>query len=119
MKLQSIDPEALLILLRENALAADCDRGQLDAALAYPLELAISGDADVAAIAAAHAIGILGKRPFAVGNMRAAFLAMGLFLYLNGWKLGATPADATRTLYEIVAGYADEKALADWIRRNL
>lgn len=38
---------------------------------------------EVAAVAATHAVSVLKHQPFAVGNAQAAFLAMGLFLYVN------------------------------------
>lgn len=119
MKLDSLDPRALPILLRESGFAADYDVRRLEAALAYPLGIAITGNADVAAIAAAHAIGILQECPFANGNAQAAFLAMGLFLYTNGWRLTASAEEATAIMRGLLAGQVDEAALADWIRANL
>ena len=43
---------------------------------------------------------------------------MGLFLYLNGYRLAATQADATLTMLSVAAGTVDEAALGDWIRGN-
>ncbi len=47
------------------------------------------------------------------------FLAMGLFLALNGHQLVATQADATLTMLAVAAGTLDDAALADWLRRNI
>lgn len=124
MNLRSIDPAALLVLHWEcldeiDAEVAACDDGLLDAALSYPLAKMFPGTADVAAVAAAHVVGMLKHQPFAVGNVQAAFLAMGLFLYVNDWRLGAPQDEATRIMRQVVSGEVDEEALADWIRSNL
>lgn len=124
MNLHSVDPAALLLLHQESlgSTAPDavvCDEMLLDAALAYPTNEAILRASDIADIAAAYATGILKFRPFAVANERAAFLAMGLFLYLNEWRLNASPEEAARMMWRASAGETGERELADWIRRNL
>ena len=124
MNLRSIDPEALLLLQRESlgdesSVIDASDEMLLDEAFAYPLEQAVMRHADVADLAAAYAIGILKYRPFVVGNEHAAFLAMGLFLYLNNWRLSASQEEAARVIWQASAADLDEDELADWIRRNL
>lgn len=124
MNLRSIDPEALLLLQQESLdeVRSDIDASDemlLDEAFAYPLTQAVMRHADVADIAAAYAIGILKYRPFVVGNEHAAFLAMGLFLYLNNWQLSASQEEAARVIWQASAADLDEEELADWIRRNL
>lgn len=124
MNLRSIDADALLFLQQENLGEKDpdglkVDRGLLNAALAYPLVQAETVTVDVAAIAAAYAFGMLKYRPFTKSNESAAFIAMGMFLYLNDWRLAASPEDATEVMQCIAAGDADEAALANWIRANL
>ncbi|RJG06013.1 type II toxin-antitoxin system death-on-curing family toxin [Noviherbaspirillum cavernae] len=124
MNLQSIDREALLALHRECVIEYGGNEGEhrpaaLDAALAYPMERALSGEADIASLAAAHAFGVLNHRPFADGNTRAAFLALGLFLYVNGWRLSASQTDAANIMLKVVTGEIDESMLTDWIRARL
>jgi death-on-curing protein len=68
-------------------------------------------------LAAAYGLG-LAKNPFVDGNKRAAFLAAGLFLALNGYRLGAAQADATLTMLALAAGETDEAEFARWIRAN-
>ncbi|WP_136419558.1 MULTISPECIES: type II toxin-antitoxin system death-on-curing family toxin [Oxalobacteraceae] len=124
MNLSSIDPAALL-LLHEESLAeigeevGPYDEVLLDAALAYPLHLAVLQVADVAAIAAAYAVGMLKYRPFVVGNERAALLALGMFLYLNDWRLNAPQEEAVHVILRASAAELDEESLADWIRAYL
>lgn len=124
MSLASLDPAAFLHLHRESLLdeGVECgtwDEELLEAALTYPVTEASLTVADVAAIAAAYAIGILRYRPFAVGNARAAFLAMGLFLYSNEWRLDASQEQAAAALRRAACGEMGEDDLANWIRRHL
>ncbi|QKS29603.1 MAG: type II toxin-antitoxin system death-on-curing family toxin [Candidatus Accumulibacter similis] len=92
------------------------DEGLLESALARPLNLAIYGQADVADLAAAYGVGLAKNHPFVDGNKRVAFLAVGLFLALNGWRLVANPADATLTMLAVAAGEIDEATFARWLR---
>ena len=124
MNLRSIDADALLFLHQENLGSSDpenlkCDRSLLNAALAYPVVLAENDVVDVAALAAAYAFGMLKYRPFAKNNHSAAFLAMGLFLYLNDWRLSATQDDAIGFMQRMATGDEDEASLANWVRANL
>lgn len=124
MNLRSIDADALLFLHQENLGGSNvenlkCDRALLNEALAYPVLRAGNEGVDVAALAAAYAFGVLKYRPFAKNNPSAAFLAMGLFLYLNDWRLGAAPDDATDFMRRVAAGDEDEASLANWVRANL
>ena len=77
------------------------------------------GVTDPARIASAYASGIARKHPFTDGNMRAAFLALGTSLALNGWRLTADKVDAIWTMRALAAGEISEDELAGWIERNL
>ena len=118
-----IDKRALLLLhgesLAEHGGASGIrDEGLLDSALARPLNLVAYGEPDLAALAAAYGFGIAKNHPFVDGNKRAAFLAVGLFLFLNGQRLKVTQADATVMVLALAAGEIDEAAFANWIRSN-
>jgi death on curing protein len=94
------------------------DGGLLDSALGRPLNLAACGAPDVADLAAAHGVGLVRNHPFINGNKRAAFLAVGLFLALNGWRLTATQADTTLTMFAVAAGQMDEATFGNWLRQH-
>lgn len=94
------------------------DEGLLESALARPLNLAVHGQADVADLAAAYGVGLAKNHPFVDGKKRVAFLAVGLFLALNGWRLVASQADATLTLLAVAAGEIDEATFARWLREH-
>ena len=113
-----------LVLLHDQSLAEHGgasglrDEGLLDSALARPLNLAAYGSPDVHALAAAYGVGLAKNHPFVDGNKRAAFLAVGLFLRLNGWQLTAPQSDATLTMLGVAAGQMDEAAFARWLRQH-
>jgi death-on-curing protein len=96
------------------------DEGLLESTLARPLQLMAYGEPDLAALAAAYGFGfgLVRNHAFVDGNKRAAFLATGLFLALNGQRLVTTQADATLTMLALAAGDLSEDAFADWVRAH-
>ena len=119
-----VDRKALLLLhdesLAEHGGASGIrDEGLLDSALTRPVNLALYETPDVAALAASYASGLSRNHPFLDGNKRAAFLAVGLFLARNGFRLRATQADATLTMLGLAAGDMSETAYAEWLRAHL
>jgi len=92
------------------------DEDLLDSALARPLNRLAYGDADFAELAAAYGVGIAKNHPFVDGNKRAAFLAVGLFLGLNGYRLRVSQAEATAAILALAASELGEAAFADWLR---
>jgi len=124
MSWRFIDRRALLLLhdesLAEHGGAPGLrDEGLLESALARPLNLVAYGEPDVAALAAAYGVGLAKNHAFVDGNKRAAFLAAGLFLALNGQRLATTQADATLTMLAVASSDMSEDAFAAWIRSHL
>lgn len=113
-----------LFLLHDESLAEHGgraglrDEGLLDSALNKPLNLLACGDPDFADLAASYASGLAKNHPFIDGNKRAAFLAVGMFLYLNGYRLQATQADATLSVLGLASGEVAESDFAAWLRRH-
>ena len=96
------------------------DDGLLDSALGRAPNLwQYDKTADLASLAAAYGFGIAKNHAFVDGNKRAAFLAIGLFLAINGKRLKADQVDATETILSLAAGTVDEHALANWIRKRI
>lgn len=119
-----IDKRALMLLHDESlaehgGLPGIRDAGLLESALARPLNLAGYGYPDLADLAAAYGAGLAQNHPFADGNKRIAFLAVGLFLALNGHRLVTTQLDAIRTILALAGGDLDEAAFAAWIRGHM
>lgn len=118
-----IDRHALVLLhdasLAEHGGSAGLrDEGLLESALARPQNLAAYGSPDFADLAAAYGVGLAKNHAFVDGNKRAAFLGVGLFPVLNGYRLVAAQADATLTMLAIAAGDMDEPTFAAWIREH-
>lgn len=116
-----LDKRELLILhaesLAEHGGAEGLrDEGLLDSALARPQNLFAYGGPDVFLMAAAYGFGIAKNHPFVDGNKRAAFLACGVFLELNGWRLEADSDVATAAMLDLAAGEIDENGFAAWLR---
>ena len=103
-------------LAEHGGLPGTRDAGLLESALARPLHLAAYDQPDAAALAAAYGWGIARNHPFIDGNKRTAFVAIELFLQLNGWALHASDADCVITMLAVAAGDLPEDTLADWLR---
>ena len=94
------------------------DSGLLESALTRPQNLTAYGQPDAIDLAAAYGFGIASNHPFIDGNKRTAFVAVELFLELNGYELTATDADCVLTMLTLAASEIDEAAFANWIRSN-
>lgn len=105
-------------LAEHGGLEGVRDVGLLDSALARPQNLAGYGAPDAVALAAAYGWGIARNHPFIDGNKRTAFVAIELFLQLNGHELTADDSACVLTMLALAAGDLSEDALADWLRRH-
>ncbi|MDO8887089.1 MAG: type II toxin-antitoxin system death-on-curing family toxin [Hydrogenophaga sp.] len=124
-----LQPE-VLIAVHEAQLAehggapGTRDMGLFESAIARPFNLEAYGlpdgrAPDVAALAAAYGYGISRNHPFIDGNKRTGFVAMELFLRLNGWQLTASDGDCVMTMLAVAAGDISEEAFADWLRTHV
>ncbi len=96
------------------------DEGLLDSALGRPIhQYVYGGVGDIAQLAAAFAFGIARNHPFVDGNKRAALIAAGVFLRLNGKRLQADKVDAYRATLALAAGDIGEDEFAEWLRANV
>ncbi len=94
------------------------DKNALESALGRPINRWQYGDADLASLAASYAFGLARNHAFVDGNKRIAFVAMMLFLRLNGVRFEPNPAQATTAIIGLAAGEIDEAGLSRWIRDN-
>lgn len=95
------------------------DVNLLESALARPEQLAHYSVPDAADLAASYGYGISRNHPFVDGNKRTAFVAVELFLAMNGFELTANDADCVINMLDLAAGKLPEAAFAAWIRQNL
>ena len=95
------------------------DEGLFDSVLNRSRNLASFGEPDAAALAASYGYGLARNPPFVDGNKRTAFVAVELFLWLNGQQLHADDADCVLTMLALAAGDLTEDAFAQWLRERL
>lgn len=93
------------------------DGGLLDSALARPRQKhAYEPDNDLAALAAAYGFGLAKNHAFIDGNKRIAFVAMYVFLGLNGYDLDAPEPEVVSVMESVAASTVGESELTDWLR---
>jgi len=119
-----ISKRALLVLHEESIAEFGGarglrDEGLLESALARPRNThAYNTAATLAELAASYGYGVAKNHAFVDGNKRAAFLCIGLFLAINGYRLTAPQVDAIETMLSVAAGTMTEEALGLWIAQN-
>ncbi|MBU4556950.1 MAG: type II toxin-antitoxin system death-on-curing family toxin [Actinobacteria bacterium] len=107
------------MLLTHGGLPGLRDEDLLESALARPRQkLAYEPPTDLAGLAAAYGFGLSSNHPYVDGNKRVAFMAMAVFLGLNGLQFTAEESEVVTTMVALASGALDEPALADWIRSH-
>ena len=94
------------------------DPGTLESALGRPKNKWAYENVDLAGLAAAYAFGIARNHAFVDGNKRAAFMAMIIFLEMNGVAFAPDTGEAAAAIVSLAAGEIAENGLARWIRDN-
>jgi death-on-curing protein len=103
-------------LAEHGGAAGVRDEGLFESAIARPRNLAAYGTPDWADLAAAYGVGLAKNHAFVDGNKRTAFVAIELFMEINGQELVADDADCVLTMLAVAAGQMDEATLARWLR---
>ncbi|QFZ81296.1 type II toxin-antitoxin system death-on-curing family toxin [Variovorax paradoxus] len=112
----------LMALVHEEQLAEHGgpagirDEGMLASAMGRPQHRALYESPDAAALAACYAFGIARNHPFVDGNKRTAFVAMEVFLDLNGFEFTASDEECVLQVLALAAGEVEEETFAQWIR---
>ena len=86
--------------------------------MAQPLNAASYGEPDLATLAALYALGIARNHPFIDGNKRTAYVALELFLDLNGVDLTASDAESTVAMLDMAAGDLTDEEFTLWVREH-
>jgi len=105
-------------LVEHGGISGVRDVGMFESALSKPQNLAAYGEPDFAELAASYGFGLAKNHPFLDGNKRTAFVAVELFLRLNGYLLKADDVTCVLTMLAVAAGEMDEASFAGWIRQN-
>ena len=93
------------------------DAGALESSLARPYQLIAYGDDTLTVfdLAAALCASICRNHPFVDGNKRAAFVALGVTLGLNGFELDTTEREAADRILTLAAGTQSEAEFRGWV----
>jgi death-on-curing protein len=107
--------------LREHGgLPGVREEDTLEAALARPRQRwTYEPQSDLATLAAAYGWGLVTSHPYRDGNKRVAFLAMAIFVGLNGFEIEASPEEVVTTMFATAASQLTEAQLRDWVQSHL
>lgn len=107
--------------LREHGgLPGVREEDTLEAALARPRQRWVyEPQSDLATLAAAYGWGLVTSHPYRDGNKRAAFLAMAIFVGLNGFEIEPSQEEVVTTMFAAAAGKLTEAELREWIQSHL
>jgi death-on-curing protein len=115
-----IDAVHLDQLREHGGLRGTRDENALESALVRARnKWAYESISDPAVLAAAYGYGLATSHPYHDGNKRIAFLAMVIFLGLNGWDLEAPEADVVAIMLGVAAGRCLEAELTEWLRSHI
>jgi death on curing protein len=92
------------------------DEGLLESALARPRHVwSCAPDAGLPRLAGEYGFGLARNHAFLDGNKRTAFVAMNVFLILNGYEIETAEAEAVDVMLRLAAGSLDLDGLVQWI----
>lgn len=72
----------------------------------------------LAELAACYGFGLAKNHALVDGNKRIAFLAIGVFLWINGCRLVADRTEAVVVMEDVAASRLNERELAAWIKEH-
>lgn len=106
-------------LQRHGGLPGIKDENALESALARPRhKWSYEPESDLCALAAAYGFGLAGSHGYSDGNKRIAFVAMYVFLGINGLEIVAPEPAVVQLMREVAASDCDEARIAAWLRAH-
>lgn len=106
------------LLARFGGLAGVRDPGLLDSALNRPKQLFHYEERPIFDLAAAYAEGIVKNHPFLDGNKRTGFVAAGIFLLSNGYRLTAPEEEAVLHTLALAASQTGLAEYSAWLEKS-
>ena len=103
---------------QHGGLAGLRDPEALEAALARPINMSLYDGADLPALAAAYAHGIVKNHPFLDGNKRTALAAAAVFLDLNGIELVLDEQQAAKLIRSLATSDIDQTQITKVFQSN-
>ena len=94
------------------------DLNLLESAIARPMNrMVYEQEAGIAILAAAYGYGLAKNHCFIDGNKRVAFMAMYIFLGLNGYEIDATEPEVVDLMLGVADSSISEEQLITWLQR--
>lgn len=107
-------------LQRFGGLYGIRDKGAIESALARPRnQWVYREETDLSSLAAAYSYGLTRDHGYADGNKRVGFVAMAVFLELNGWSVEAPEPEVVQTMLAVASGDLAESDVAAWVRSHI
>lgn len=107
-------------LQRFGGLHGVRDENVIESALARPRNLwAYDNVTDIATLAAAYGYGLTRGHGYVDGNKRTGFVAMAVFLDINGWSLEAQELEVVQVMLAVASGELAETDFAAWVRQAI
>lgn len=95
------------------------DEGLIESALSRPRNRwSYDPNADLATLAAAYGYGLARNHGYIDGNKRIAFMALYVFLGLNGHDLEVDEHEVVEVMVSVASGKLSEQNLATWVRTH-
>ena len=93
------------------------DDGLLESALARPRHRwSLEPETDLPSLAASYGFGLIKNHPFLDGNKRIGFVAMNMFLLVNGFEVEATEPEVIAVMLQVASGTLEESGIGEWLR---
>ncbi len=93
------------------------DDGLLESALARPRHRwSFEPLTDLHSLAASYGFGLVKNHPFLDGNKRIGFVAMNMFLLVNGFEIEAPEPEVIAVMLQVADGALDESGLVEWLQ---
>jgi death-on-curing protein len=108
-------------LKQHGGLPSVRDEDAAESALAHPKHLWMYGDSsesDAPRLAAAYGVGLARNHGYRDGNKRTAFVAMYVFLRLNGQQIDVEEAVVVDLMKAVAQGDYEEEELAVWLEEH-
>lgn len=92
----------------------------IGATLARPKNLFAYGNPTptIFELAAAYCYGFARNHAFTDGNKRVAFVAMAIFLELNGYSFDAPEVEVVLKMERLASDRETQESIAEWIQQN-
>ena len=106
--------------LREHGgLAGIRDENALESALARPKNRwHYEANVDLPTLAAGYGWALVTSHPYRDGNKRVGFVAMAVFVELNGYVLEAAEEEVVTVMLAVANRRCTERKLTEWLRAH-